>query len=319
MTVRLTFLRVPERHADGDINRRYHKVRYTAALRLGFIPEAQIDGIEVGFVGELARDVTPHEGRTAFRGELRFVDRSFTEVVVIGQVRRNGRYELVTFWPELQHPDAHESCTDPLVDAAMDDHPFDIVVVATIMHAAYVENPSVSPATLMMKLHQSDLSLLRDAAERLGQLLKESHQREKLLADRVHELESKLSQDQSRPETNQASSSPDDVLAEDMSTKLRQLESLQRNSALVPDRPIRITPSNVAVLLRVEEGRRGRDNQRAILLHMSDGTVRANNWSGGYQARLSYARNLVGERIRTDVWGDYPWEQWFKNVYPVDE
>lgn len=98
-----------------------------------------------------------------------------------------------------------------------------------------------------------------------------------------------------------------------------ELERLQRESSRPAPPGTVVRPSNVAVLERVEVGQRGRDNQRAILLHMSDGTIRANNWPNGYQARLDYARRLIGRRVRTDVWGNYRWRGWFQSIYLIED
>lgn len=291
-----------ERRADGGPNRRFHKVRYTAALRLGVVPEASNGRLEIRFSGDLAPDVEAHPGKTALKGTLRIGAEDFPDVVVIAKSRTDGRYDLVTFWPVSQHPDAHQSYTDPLVDTAMDGTPFDIEVVRTTMHAAFLENAGASPATLMKRIYETENSVLKDAAERYGRLLEESLERER-------EVEAELVQERTGRQKAEA----------DAAESKAELERLRQESVRVAPPGTVVRPSNVAVLERVEEGRRGRDNQRAILLHMSDGTVRANNWPNGYQARLSYARRLEGRRVKTDVWGNYPWQEWFQNIYPVEE
>jgi hypothetical protein len=297
----LTFS-VWERLADGRPNRRFHKVRYTAALRLGVVPEAANGRLEIRFSGDLAPDVEAHPGNTAFGGSLQIANKSFSDLVVIAKSRSDSRYDLVTFWPVSQHPDAHQSYTDPLVDTAMDGTPFDVEIVATTMHAAFLENAGASPATLMKRIYETENSVLKDAAERYGRLLEESIERER-------EVEAELVQERSARQKAEA----------DADESKLELERLRQEAVRVAPPGTVVRPSNVAVLERVEEGRRGRDNQRAILLHMSDGTVRANNWPNGYQARLSYARRLEGRRVKTDVWGSYPWQEWFQNIYAVDE
>jgi hypothetical protein len=299
--VNLTFS-IWERRADDLPNRRFHKVRYTAALRLGVVPEATNGRLEVRFSGDIAPDVEPHPGKAALKGTLQIANRGFPEVVVIAKSRTDGRYDLVTFWPVSQHPDAHQSYTDPLVDTAMDGTPFDVEIVATTMHAAFLENAGASPATLMKRIYETEHSVLKEAAERYARLLEESHERER-------QSEAELARERSGRQRAEA----------DATESRAELERLRQESARVAPPGTLVQPSNVAVLERVEEGQRGRDNQRAILLHMSDGTVRANNWPNSYQARLNYARRLEGRKIRTDVWGNYPWQEWFQNIYVVDE
>jgi|GEM_PF-2706716 len=106
--------------------------------------------------------------------------------------------------------------------------------------------------------------------------------------------------------------------------KDEEIARLQRQSLMTPIRGEIVTPSNIAKILRVEEGVRGKFNQKAIILHMSDGTERVNNWERDYSARLQLAQTLEkeGRLVRTDVWNtattNYSWERWFKNIYAVD-
>lgn len=301
MTMNLAFS-IWELSASGLPNRRFHKVRYTAALRLGVVPEATRGRLDIRFSGDVTPDVEAHTGRTALRGTLQIGSRDFAEVVVIVERKADGRYNLVTFWPVSQHPDAHQSYTDPLVDTAMDGTPFDVGVVATTMHAAFLENAGASPATLMKKIYETENSLLKDAADRYGRLLEESLERER-------DVHAELTLERSVRKR---------VEAEAAESKA-EIERLRQESVRVPRAGTAVRPSNVATLERVTEGQRGRENQPAILLHMSDGTVRANNWPNGYQARLKYAQKLEGRRVSTDVWDDYRWQDWFQNIYPVEE
>jgi hypothetical protein len=93
---------------------------------------------------------------------------------------------------------------------------------------------------------------------------------------------------------------------------------------MVPTRGEVVTNSNLARIDWVEEAIKGKNNQKAIILHMSDGTQRANNWDRGYEARLKLAKTLSEEKrlVRTDVWNmpgtSYRWQNWFKNIYVVD-
>lgn len=301
MTMNLSFS-IWERSASGLPNRRFHKVRYTAALRLGVVPEAIRGRLDVQFSGDVTLDVEAHPGRTALQGTLQIGGRDFSGIVVIVERKADGRYNIVTFWPASQHPDAHHSYTDPLVDTAMDGTPFDIEVVATTMHAAFLENAGASPATLMKKIYEAENSLLKDAADRYGRLFEESLERER-------EVQAELTLEKSARQRLEAEAAENKV----------EIDRLRRESVRVAPPGTAVKSSNVVTLERVTEGRRGRQDQRAILLHMSDGTIRANNWPNGYQPRLKYAQKLEGKRVRTDVWGEYRWQDWFQNIYPVEE
>lgn len=292
--------RIHAARADGTVNRRFHKARYTAALRFGVVLPADRRFIELSFSGQPSLDVTAHGENVAYEGSLTLDGRTFAEVVVIAKPRDSGKVDLITFWPRSQHADAHQSYTDPLVDTAMDGTPFDIEVVATRMHAAFRENAGASPATLMKLLYDEEAGSLRESAQRLADLLDESFAREKDTAN---------ARDAEQAAREQAEAERDAAQAE--------LEKLKRAAYIAPPVGTSVDASGPAVLERVSEGRRGKSNQRAVLLHMSDGTVRANNWERGFEARLAYAKQLEGKPIRTDVWGGYSWRDWFKNIYPA--
>jgi len=112
-----------------------------------------------------------------------------------------------------------------------------------------------------------------------------------------------------------------DQASEEIRKRDEEIARLQRQSLMVPDGNVVVTDSNVATIEDVTEGVLGRNNQRAIILHMSDGTNRANNWDRDYDSRLKLALALKGRKVRTDVWNkpgtNYKWENWFKNIYLV--
>ena len=112
-----------------------------------------------------------------------------------------------------------------------------------------------------------------------------------------------------------------DQASEEIRKRDEEIARLQRKSLMVPDGNVVVTDSNVATINDVTEGVQGRNNQRAIILHMSDGTNRANNWDRDYDSRLKLALALKGRKVRTDVWNkpgtNYKWENWFKNIYVV--
>lgn len=301
---------------DGSPNRRYYKVLYTAALRFGVVLPFDREGISVEFNGQETSDVEAHKNNRALKGTLTLAGKKFHDVVVIDQPGLPGRHPSIrTFWPVSQHPDAHESYTDPLVDTAIDGTPYDITTVATVMHERFKANAGVSPATLMKVLYELETELLRNGAERIGQLLEEANLREKEAVDLAEETIQML-----RLESEQ-------LAYEKMERQKAQKESMQKDTEIVrlqklvylkPPPGTTVTKSNRAILEKVSEGTRGRYGQKAILLHMSDGTIRANNWSDGYQSRLILAQKLVGHNVSTEVWKNFPWQDWYQNIYPVD-
>jgi hypothetical protein len=165
---------------DGTPNRRYFKVLYTAALRFGVVLPDDGRGVEVEFSGDETNEVETHNSNRALRGTLVLDGQRFDDVIVIDKLSQNdGGAAIRTFWPVSQHPDAHESYTDPLVDTAVDGTPYDVHIVASVMHSKFKENAGVSPATLMKLIYERENGEIKNAAIRIGELLDASHEREK--------------------------------------------------------------------------------------------------------------------------------------------
>ena len=299
---------------DGGVNRRYHKFRYTAALRLGIIPE-DIGGVtEFSFEGQPHVEVDAHNGNESFLGSLRVNGQLFRDIVFIAKMKATGRYDFITFWPVVQHPDAHKSYTDPLVDTAMDGTPFDIEVVADKMHKHFAENAGVSPATLMKLIYEDANESIRFAAEKLGTLLDEAleiSKQESERANREKDRADKLAVDAE-------GFKQDAELQRKRSAELeKENEELKKAAYIAPPPNEQLVISEKIKLVRAYEGVQGKFNQRAVMLEMSDGTTRSNNWARGLDERLAYAKSLEGQYITTDVWGGYDGKKWYKNIYPA--
>jgi hypothetical protein len=292
---------------------------YTAALRLGAIPNIINDCIEIEFNGFVTVGILAHDGNEALIGTIYINDQSFDDVILIQRQNATGRPALVTFWPNSQQEDAKNSYTDPLVDTAMDGTPYNIEVVASVMHKKFQENAGVSPATLMKILFEKESEELREGAIRVGDLLEESMQREKEALSLFVSANAKANAESSRADFEKEEK--EKALA-DSRLKDAEIARLQRQTTLSPSRGERVTTSNIATIEEVTVELRGSKNQRAIVLHMSDKTQRANNWDRDFETRLEFAQALKGQKVQTDVWNlpgtdTYKWEKWFKNIYVV--
>lgn len=300
--------RIHEVRADGTKNRRFHKLRYTAALRLGVVPASEGGLIKLSFRGEPAGEVVAHAGNLAYEGRLCLNDRSFDDVVVIVKRRDDGRFDLISFWPRSQHPDAHKSYTDPLVDTAMDGTPFDVEIVASRMHEAFQANAGASPATLMKILYDEETDALREGGRRLADLLEESIEREREATDVVGKLgEANVS----------LSARVNELEAEVVRYKAEQNEARrgrQEATLSAPD-----------TLVEVKEGVLHRGSHCTILV-MADGKqwhMKTSTFdpSGNVTKR---AKALVGRRIRISSWdpiaqpGKWSSQRYFRNVYAAE-
>ena len=266
---------------DLSPNYRYHKFAYTCALRLGYIPTPKNRYVSFEFSGSPSSTVQGHGNNQAFEGTLSIEQERFENIILIAKPKNNSDgYLFTTFWPRSQHPDAHKSYTDPLVDTAMDGNPFDIEQVAKIMHPQFLKNPGVSPATLMMEIYEEMLKISKE--ERLKAIAaKEAAEEEKW--GRISE---------------QAQMGRIGVEVE------RENPKDQAPSFMLPQK-----------LESVYEGVRGKNDQPAIILRMEDGSERANNWPNNFDKRLTYAKSLVGRFITTSVWGGFDGNKWFQNIY----
>ena len=65
------------------ISRRFHKVRYTAALRFGIVLEVWQGSLRFSFKGEPTTEVLPHRNNIAMKGELTLGSQVFEDVILI--------------------------------------------------------------------------------------------------------------------------------------------------------------------------------------------------------------------------------------------
>lgn len=274
-------------------NRRYYKFAYTAALRLGFIPIPNKDNcVSFEFLGSPSSTVQGHGDNQAFEGTLIIDQEQFEDIILIAKPKGdNNNFLFTTFWPKSQHPDAHRSYTDPLVDTAMYGNPFDIKKVADIMHPEFLKNPGVSPAALMMKIFEEMLRIAEEEREKARAAMEAAErEREK---ERARADEEKWKRIRAQTELGQKG------IEVEVENPKDQVPTFMQ--------PLKLES--------VYEGVRGKNNQRAIILRMEDGSERANNWPNNFDKRLTYAKSLEGQFITTSVWGGFDGTKWFQNIY----
>jgi hypothetical protein len=155
----------------SGINRRFWKVVYTAALRLGEQLDLNDEKIFIDIDVEPYPEVVAHRDNESFLGKIKINGTEYNNVIVIAGPRAESKFRLISFWPKSQHPDAHKSYTDPLVDTAIDGTPFPVDIVATEMHQAFTNNPGVSPAVLMQKIYDKRDIASQEKISELGSAL----------------------------------------------------------------------------------------------------------------------------------------------------
>lgn len=75
---------------------RHAKLQYTFALRFAVVDVS--DRLEISFYGDRKESVKTDRGNVAFHGELTINGHKVNNVIVIGEPRTNGGYNLVTAW-----------------------------------------------------------------------------------------------------------------------------------------------------------------------------------------------------------------------------
>jgi hypothetical protein len=161
--------------ADRTPSRRYYKLLYTAALRLGVVAATTGDRLTIQLEGTASKNVQLHKpNRESWDGTLFLKDSlaggknvNFSNVTAIVERTERGGYHLITFWPKSQNPDARDSYTDPLVDIAMsgDAPEFFLEYVAKKMHMEFIVNPGMSPAVAVQELNQELLQSIQKSAD----------------------------------------------------------------------------------------------------------------------------------------------------------
>ena len=298
---------------NGLPSRRYHKYRYTVALRLGVVPTDRNGFCEFNFVGRQTDEVKPHGANEAFIGNLFVDNQKFDNIIFIAKARDDGRYNFITLWPSSQHPDAHESYTDPLVDTAMDGVPYDIEIVATSMHSRFQENAGVSPATLMKIIYENEAEDLRDAAKRLAGLVDEMSEIAKLEAERA------------QVERMKAEHAIEELALREAEIKL---ERERFNAEIIAARRENSVPtlSEQDLLVEVLESVMHRGSLCTILV-FADGSkkhmkVETFDPDGAVTKK---AKSLTGQRVRVTCWdpinspGRWSSQGYFRNIYAVHD
>ena len=166
--------RVRRFRSDGELSHRFYKILYTAALRLGVVLHSPDDIIELKLEGAPSTSTQPHrQNREAWEGTLEVRDNQsngawqpFQDITAILERNAKGSYNLITFWPNSQNPDARDSYTDPLVDIAMSQDVPDLFLeyVANVMHLEFANNPGMSPAVAVQELNQELVSAIQNSA-----------------------------------------------------------------------------------------------------------------------------------------------------------
>jgi hypothetical protein len=336
---------------------RFFKTIYTAALRFG----VAIDGhdrqepLSIYFKGYDAQDIASEaKGRRAvhkesykpMRGIINISGKEFPDTILV-ENRTNRNPYLVTFWPETLGVEAELNETEPLVRCAQDGEPIPIKTVIDKMHPVFLDNPSMSPATLMAKIYNK--TVVGEHFEKLQSAMQELEKellntKDELKMTRLHA--EKLTDDnkrkdgelESKDETIDEQTDTIDEQAytiKDQAETIEKLNSQQRHhqlqvaSALASEnsqysKGILVDIPKEAKLLkdvtkgvRIKKGDGTRVNCTFLWFYDTDAPRIMDGWADKTGEKFRKALSLKGKLIMTSTWQPeiYKSEKWFRDIW----
>ena len=292
---------------QGRPSRRYWKLIYTAALRLGEIIRED-DIVRISFTGENflydSADKIKHDpNNERFLGTLFLNNKSFQNIVFIHTKKfKNPRW--VTFWPKSEDERAAESTVEPLIKLALEGEAISATEVVKEMHPEYIKNPGIDPTVLLARaknVAERDATSLIKWAETWKDEAKANRERAKALEEENTFLEDENKRlieeiDRLRGEI-EAATNKGDVVIENEPKKLISVEE------------------NVLIF--------GSAN---TVLNFEDGTkkyIKTSTFDSDFSITKK-AKTLIGRMVTTTCWdpknepGKWSKLGYFRNIYEVD-
>lgn len=310
---------------ESGINRRFWKVVYTAALRLGKKLDPNDEKIFIDIDVESYPEVVAHKDNLSFLGRIKINGTEFSDIVVIAGAHAEIKFRLISFWPRCQHPDAHKSYTDPLVDTAIDGTPFPIDIVATEMHRAFTNNPGVSPAVLMQKVYdkrditsQSKISELGSALDdALAVALRATMQAEKAEELKGRALAALAEKDEEAVQLKETVSTQTTVILsqegriEDLQREIAKLNT-QTGAELIDYEPARQVTAvwrsktgsdyvNVGIKAFVKDVQKAEFDNKIYLTYVNQNGNDVTITDFGYQGFVSAVFSYLSSRVNSEA------------------
>jgi hypothetical protein len=262
-------------------------------LRLGVAIEDDGNDIILQFSGEHSEYNRYHESDN-YIGSLAVNSQSTVENVKIC-THKNGS-SIATLWPMHDDNEKQQQSKDSKTSAFIEyyingSRLFTIEDIANYYHPVFLESPGLSP-----------VALEKEVCARKEEALRELYTREaSRLVDENKTLKETIDNQiiQNTKENNNK-----------LQTKVTELVEPARPGEAITRRPRKIL-MNVELQ---EMHTKNRGLVQGVTLYFDDGTSVRNNWSGA-EKRKSIIDKLIGREVVTDVWGNYPSDQWFANVY----
>lgn len=292
---------------QGSPARRYWKLIYTAALRLGEIIRED-DVVRISFTGEhfpsASADKTKHDPyNERFLGTLFLNKKSFQDIVFI-HTNKFKHPKWVTFWPKSEDERAAESTVEPLIKLALEGEAISATEVVTEMHPEYIKNPGIDPTVLLARA--------KNVAERDATSL-------------IKWAESWKDEATAALERGKVLEEENTVLEGENKRLLEENERLKREKAQANAKGKQVTEHQGLILKSVETdiiiG-----NHLNTVLHFENGsrkTIKVITWDKDLSVTKK-AQSLIGRRVMTTCWdpkdrpGIFSNMGYFNNIYEVD-
>ena len=291
----------------GAPSRRYWKLIYTAALRLGEDVRAD-EVIRISFNGDEfptpAHEQAKHDQHNErFLGTLFLNNKSFQNIVFV-HTTKFSRLKWVTFWPNSEDERAAEGTVEPLIKLALEGVPLSASEVVAEMHPEYIKNPGIDPTVLLARaknLAETDAAQLLKTAEIWRDTAKANDERTKILLEENANLE------------------------DENKRLLEENERLKKEKMAASDRGNVVVENQAKKLVFVEENVLIYGSSNTVL-HFDDGTKKSMKTST-FDKDLSVtnkAKKLVDRMVTTTCWdpvnepGKWSRLGYFRNVYEAD-
>lgn len=278
-----------KRTTSSDRNKdKYTKFLVTIALRLGIAIEDDGKEIILNFSGKHSEYNKHHESDN-YVGTLIINDEHSIDLVKI--CTHNNGSSIATLWPihkddAKQEQSKNNQTSDFIEYYLTGGQLFTIKEIAKWYHPIFLDQPGLSPIALEKEVNAKQMHILR----------------------KLHkgEIENLIFQKE--------------ALEESVKSKDKEISNLQAEVAAMLRQPsigktVTKRPGKILIDVALEPMfRKNRGAVQGVVLYFDDGTSVRNNWDGG-ESRFATIEKLIGREVVTDVWGDYPSDEWFANVY----
>lgn len=292
---------------NGQPTRRYWKLIYNAALRLGEVIPLE-NCINIEFEGveypNSDNEKTKHdENHIRFIGSLFINKREFKDIIFVHTIR----YEppkFITFYPRSEDEAATENTVEPLITLALKGEAISPDEIANEMYPEFIKNPGINPLVLINRAK----NIAKSRADDFRKYAESWKDQAEVAKKRAANLEEE--KDQLEAEKKQLEA---------------EVKKLEKERARASARGETVIEEKAKVLASVETDVLLGGNANTVLI-FEDGsrkTMKVITWDKDL-AVTRKAKSLIGRRVTTTCWdpisepGKWSKRDYFRNIYEVE-